>query len=224
MLGDRHVDDSSTVVREDHEHEEQPERDRRHDEEVGGHDLARVIGEEGPPRLRRWTSGAVACIWRRSTDSPRFPASGAPRESAARPTADSRWTSRESTRGHRLARPGGQCDVGSSTSRTGESHADATRGRSPAARCGAPSASRAIACDSHAHSTRSSVVKRSRGRRERFATANWCRSATISRCSAARERTKNRSEWSSETTTDTMSRAYSEWPATSIVEGVPRSW
>ena len=51
MLGDRHVDDPSTVVREDDEHEQQPERDRRHDEEVGGHDLARVIGEERPPRL-----------------------------------------------------------------------------------------------------------------------------------------------------------------------------
>ena len=72
-------------------------------------------------------------------------------------------------------------------------------------------------CDSHAHSTRSMVVKRSRGRRERFATANWCRSARISRCSTARERTKNWSEWSTETTTDTMSRAYSEWRATSIV-------
>jgi hypothetical protein len=31
------------------------DRDRRHDEEVGGHDLAGMIGEECPPRLRRWT-------------------------------------------------------------------------------------------------------------------------------------------------------------------------
>jgi len=30
-------------VRENHEYEEQPECDRRYDEEVGGHDLARVI-------------------------------------------------------------------------------------------------------------------------------------------------------------------------------------
>ena len=36
------------------EHEQQPERDGRHDEGVCGHDLARVIGEEDPPRLRRW--------------------------------------------------------------------------------------------------------------------------------------------------------------------------
>ena len=51
MLGDCHVDDPSTVVREDDEHEEQPERDGRDDEEVGGHDLARVVREERPPRL-----------------------------------------------------------------------------------------------------------------------------------------------------------------------------
>ena len=51
MLGDRHVDEPSAIVREDDEHEEQPERDRRHDEEVGGHDLAGVVGEERPPRL-----------------------------------------------------------------------------------------------------------------------------------------------------------------------------
>jgi hypothetical protein len=54
MLGDRHVDDPSTLVREDHEYEQQPERDRRHDKQVSGHALARVIGEEGPPRLGRW--------------------------------------------------------------------------------------------------------------------------------------------------------------------------
>jgi hypothetical protein len=54
MLGDCHVDDLSTVVREDHEDEEQPERDRRHDEEVGGHDLARVIGQKRAPGLGRW--------------------------------------------------------------------------------------------------------------------------------------------------------------------------
>ena len=51
MLGDRYVDDLSAVVREDDEDEEQPEGDRRYNEEVGGHDLARVIGEKRPPRL-----------------------------------------------------------------------------------------------------------------------------------------------------------------------------
>jgi len=51
VLGDRDVDDPSAVVRQDYEHEEQPECDRRYDEEVSGHNLARVIGEKRPPRL-----------------------------------------------------------------------------------------------------------------------------------------------------------------------------
>ena len=54
----------------------------------------------------------------------------------------------------------------------------------------------AVLARHNAHSRRSTVVKRSPGRRERFATANWCRSARISRCSTARERTKNWSVWS----------------------------
>jgi hypothetical protein len=77
------------------------------------------------------------------------------------------------------------------------------------------------ACDSHARSTRSTEVKRRRGRRERCARAQW-RSPTISRSSAACERTKSRSEWSTETTSDTMSRAYSEpLPASVVTRGTP---
>ena len=45
------MDDSSAVVREDDEHEEQPEGDGRDDEEVGSHDRARMVGEKRPPRL-----------------------------------------------------------------------------------------------------------------------------------------------------------------------------
>ena len=51
MIGDRDMDDSSTVVCEDHEDTEQPKGGRGHDEQVRGHDLARVIGEKGAPRL-----------------------------------------------------------------------------------------------------------------------------------------------------------------------------
>ena len=51
MLGDGYVDESSTIMLEDHQDKEQPKRHRGHDERVGGHDLARVIDEKGPPRL-----------------------------------------------------------------------------------------------------------------------------------------------------------------------------
>jgi|RhiMethySRZTD1v2_1073278.scaffolds.fasta_scaffold147269_3 hypothetical protein len=57
MFGDRHVHDPSTVVREDHEYEEQPEGDRRHDEEVGGHDQARVIRR----KMRQVCDGGRGC-------------------------------------------------------------------------------------------------------------------------------------------------------------------
>jgi hypothetical protein len=51
MVGDRYVNEPSTVVREDDQHEKQPERDGRHDERVSGHDLVRVAGQERPSRL-----------------------------------------------------------------------------------------------------------------------------------------------------------------------------
>ena len=54
------MDDSSTVVREDREYEQQPERDRRHDEEVGGHQRLRVISEtKAILRLKAHLSGAA---------------------------------------------------------------------------------------------------------------------------------------------------------------------
>ena len=53
MLGDGDVDESSTIVLEDHKDKEQPKRHCGYHEEVGGHDLVRMIREEGPPRLRR---------------------------------------------------------------------------------------------------------------------------------------------------------------------------
>jgi hypothetical protein len=48
---DRHVDDLSAIVGKDDQEVEQPEGDGRYDEEVRGHDLARVIGKKRPPRL-----------------------------------------------------------------------------------------------------------------------------------------------------------------------------
>jgi hypothetical protein len=181
-IGDRYVHDPSTLVREKDEYEEQPERDRRHDEEVGGHDLARVIGEEGPPRLRRRPSQPphVFGNGRLTHRDPQLLElsvdRGAPQSGFI--VDISRINARTSA--GTLGRP--------VRSRTGESRTTPLEHRrwlNDMERC----------CDSQAHITRSTVVKRSRGRRERFATANWCRSARISKSNAARERTKNRSEW-----------------------------
>ena len=69
--------------------------------------------------------------------------------------------------------------------------------------------------ESHAQSSRSADVKRSRGPRDRWTTVSWCRSARISRCSDTRDRTKNRSEWKKDTRTDTTARGYRRIPATS---------
>ena len=51
MVGDRHVNEPPTIVRQNDEHEEQPEGDRRDHEQIRGHDLAGVIGQERSPRL-----------------------------------------------------------------------------------------------------------------------------------------------------------------------------
>jgi hypothetical protein len=51
MVGDGDVDDPSPAVREDDEDEQQPVGDRWHDEEIGGHDLADLVGQERSPRL-----------------------------------------------------------------------------------------------------------------------------------------------------------------------------
>ena len=70
--------------------------------------------------------------------------------------------------------------------------------------------------ESHAQSIRSTRVKRRRGRRDRFTTASWWRRATISRCSEARDRATHRSEWSSDTTTETTLGGYRRSSVTSI--------
>ena len=51
MVGYGDVDDPSPVVRQDDEHEQPPVGDRRHNEEIGRHDLADLAGEERSPRL-----------------------------------------------------------------------------------------------------------------------------------------------------------------------------
>src|SRR5215213_6516728 len=71
------------------------------------------------------------------------------------------------------------------------------------------------ACESQAHNARSADVRRRRGCLDRCTTPSWCRSAMISRCSEARERTMNWSECSSETRTHTT-EGYRRTSVTSI--------
>lgn len=51
MRGDSEMQDLPAIMGEHHEHVEQPEAHRRHDEQVAGRDLARMIAEEGEPAL-----------------------------------------------------------------------------------------------------------------------------------------------------------------------------
>ncbi len=50
MICDVHVDECSPVVPKDHEHEEQAEREGRHEEEVDGDEISRMSGKKGPLR------------------------------------------------------------------------------------------------------------------------------------------------------------------------------
>ena len=54
MGGDGDVPDASSVVSQEHQDENEATRYRRHDEEVGRHDLAHVIRQERAPRLGWW--------------------------------------------------------------------------------------------------------------------------------------------------------------------------
>ena len=159
---------------------------------------------------------AAACTWPRSTDSPRSPVSAALHGLEARPRGDSRSTARGSVRERLTPRAAGRC----------ARRLFQVQNKRKPRRCHARTVSGFTICtaerqprherESHAHSIRSTVVKRTRGRRDRCTTASWCRSARISRCSDARDRTRNRSEWSSETTTDATTGGYRRTPATSI--------
>jgi hypothetical protein len=65
MRGDRDVHDVATPMRQDDEHEQQSIGDGGHDEEIGGHDLIDVIGEECPPglgRRARWRAMYLATV------------------------------------------------------------------------------------------------------------------------------------------------------------------
>jgi hypothetical protein len=158
------------------------------------------------------TAGAdvVACASPRSIDLPRSPTSGARRESEGHP---------QRIRGGHVANPRAhvrwQCwATGAMSALPGPEEAKpAAMPRDHRLRLDDVNHP---ACESHAHRIRSAAVKRRRGRRDRRTTASWCRSARISRCSEARDSTRNRSEWSSETTTDHMPAGYRRVLAISI--------
>jgi hypothetical protein len=63
MVTDGHMNDASPLVRQDHQDEQKTVRRGRHDEEIRGHDLSDVVGQERTPRLRGWLSMAddVSC-------------------------------------------------------------------------------------------------------------------------------------------------------------------
>src|SRR5437879_1377017 len=63
--------------------------------------------------------------------------------------------------------------------------------------------------DSHAQSHRSAVTSRNRRDRDRFSTCSWCRKASTSSCSAARDRRPLRTVRSSETRTQSSARSVS---------------
>ena len=161
-------------------------------------------------------AGAVACTWPRSIDSPRSPTSGVLRESEAHPTGDSPWTAPGSEHARRAVREGAPCAVGffqlQNSRKPRRCHVTTVSG---VTMCTAVRQPRQ-ACANHAHRRRSTNVRRRRGRRDRLMTASWCRRAMISRCSERRDWTTNRSEWSSETTTDDTTAGYRRMPITSI--------
>jgi len=157
--GDGGVDDASTVMPQDHQHEEEPERDCGHDEQVGGHDLAGVIREERPPGLRRWarmpTADRGAHLKRHSGSSSAPAALPGPVEPKAAPVPRDDGLRFDDHQSRPPTPPG-----------SGESRPQ--------------HAVRRLSC--------------SCGRRERLITESLCRSARISRCIDARERTRNPSE------------------------------
>jgi hypothetical protein len=114
-------------VREHDEDEEEPEAYRRHDEEVGGHDLACVIRQKRAPGLGRWTPlpSYVLGHGRLTHRDPQLQELAVNPRST--PQSDSRRTCRESARARQVAALGGRCGVGFSRSRRGETRGDATR-------------------------------------------------------------------------------------------------
>ena len=141
------------------------------------------------------------------------PISEAPREYGAHPTADSRWSSRIRART--------SADAPGRPLRPRLFH---LQNRRNPRRCHVMTVSGLTmikaerqpshACESHAHNARTADVRRRCWRLDRWTTASWSE-REISRCSKARERTMNWSQWSREKRRDNTAGRYRRTPLTS---------
>ena len=91
MLGDVEVDDAPAMVGEHDEDEQDAQARGGHGEEIDGDQVADMVGEEGPPGLRRRGDAVSASGGTRCARPRRYRASGARHGCAGRPTAGSRW-------------------------------------------------------------------------------------------------------------------------------------
>ena len=199
MVGDGHVDDPSTGVREDDEHEQESIRDGWDDDEIDGHDLADMVGQEGSPRLRWWrlSSRHVLRNGRLTHRDPQllqFPMN--PRRTPERIRGSHSMNQRADLRAAagrpirwRLFQVQNRRNPRRCHARTVAGCTMTSAGRH----------SRQIR-ENHTQRSRFAAVRRRRGRRERSKTCNWCRRARISSCIAARERISERSDRTTATT------------------------
>ena len=54
MFGDAKMKNPSALMLDHEEHEQYPQPDRRHREEIDGNDFSEMISQKGLPGLRRW--------------------------------------------------------------------------------------------------------------------------------------------------------------------------
>jgi hypothetical protein len=196
----RGVNHAPAVVRENDQHEQQPARRRRHDQEVRRHQLRHMVVEEGTPRLRRWLSLSDHVLRdRRLTD------------------VDSELQELAVVRG--APHSGLASDIERIRVRTSDDSAGLptcrlfwAQARRKSCRCQPTTVSgltmtmalrhRGQTRDNNTQSNRSDRRSGTRAGRDRSWTWSWCRKAIISSCRAARERSDTRKVRTSERSTD----------------------
>ena len=81
------VDDAPAIVRQHHEHKQDPKRGRGYREEITRRELGGVVGEEGPPRLGRGRPAMAGEVFATVACAMWSPASAVRRGRAVRPSA-----------------------------------------------------------------------------------------------------------------------------------------